>query len=62
MINASSPSSFDSLLSQALEMPEPAQTFSLSLQRKLELEAARINLKLRQQHQRERFGGMPALP
>jgi len=42
MINASSPSSFDSLLSQALEMPEPAQTFSLNLQRKLELEAARI--------------------
>jgi len=42
MINASSPSSFDSLLSQALEMPEPAQTFALSLQRKLELEAARI--------------------
>ena len=45
MINASSPSSFEDLLSQALEMPEPAQTFSLSLQRKLELEAARIKFE-----------------
>lgn len=45
MINASSPSSFEGLLSQALEMPEPAQTFSQSLQRQLEHEAARIKFK-----------------